>query len=294
MALIDDLKRNFKQGSYLIKLIYINIAIFVICFVINTIYSLSTGFKLDSFYRYWLGFPADFGLLLAHPWTVITYMFMHADIWHILFNLLWFYWFGIIFLQYLSHKQLLSLYIIGGICGAALFAISYSFFDVFRSESHEANLIGASASIMTIVIAISTIVPDYTLNLLFLGQLKLKYIALFTIIIDFISIPYGNAGGYISHLGGALFGFVYAVQYKKGKDYLSGFSSFLDKFFSIFKPHKKMKVGYKKPVDDFEYNRRKVDNQKEMDRILDKIAKGGYDSLTREEKDFLFRSSKQN
>lgn len=152
-------------------------------------------------------------------------------------------------------------------------------------------MVGASAAIMSIVIAISVIAPNSKVNLFLIGPVQLKYIAIVTIFIDIISIQDGNAGGHISHLGGALFGYFFAIQYKKGIDISRRFTLFLDNFFSFFKFKKKMKVAYKRPVDDYDYNKMKVDQQKEIDRILDKIAKGGYESLSKQEKDFLFRSS---
>jgi membrane associated rhomboid family serine protease len=292
MSFADELKNNFKQGNNLIKLIYINVAIFVIVNFISLIYFLFTKVSLDPLFGYFINFPSNIVAFVYRPWTIVTYMFMHADILHILFNLLWLYWFGQIFLQYLDQKKLLSVYILGGISGALMYALAYNALPAFNLERYGSSLVGASAAIMAVVFAISAIVPNYAINLLFFGPVKLKYIAIFTIILDVLSIQSGNAGGHIAHLGGALFGYYFAVRYKKGKDITKGFTRFLDGFFSLFKPRKKMKVEYKKPVDDFEYNRSKVNNQKEIDRILDKIAKGGYNSLTKDEKDFLFRSSK--
>jgi hypothetical protein len=218
-------------------------------------------------------------------------MFYHVDIWHVVFNLIFFYWFGQIFLQYLDNNKLLSVYLLGGIAGAALFSIAYNLFQSYSGNDINGILLGASAAIMAVTIAISVIVPDYVLNLLFIGSVKLKYIALFYVIIDIILIPRENPGGHIAHLGGALYGFFYGLNYKKGIDISSGFSNLLDRFLNLFNPRKKMKVTFKKGADEYEYNRQKVDKQKEIDRILDKIAKGGYESLTKDEKDFLFRSS---
>jgi membrane associated rhomboid family serine protease len=292
MGIIDDLKRNFKESSVLIRLIYINTAVFIFINVFNLFVYLFTKSTLDNVFNYYLAYPSNVIVFFHKPWTIITYMFIHADIWHILFNLLWLYWFGQIFLQYLSQKQLLGLYILGGIAGALLYSLAYNLFPAFNLERFGSTMVGASAAIMAIVIAIAAIAPNYTLNLLLLGPVKLKYIAIFTIIIDAISIQNSNAGGHISHLGGALMGYMFAVRYKKGKDITLGLSKFLDFIGAFFKPKPKMKVSYKRPSDYKEYNKVKIDEQKEIDRILDKIAKGGYNSLSKEEKDFLFRSSK--
>jgi membrane associated rhomboid family serine protease len=293
MGIIDDLKNNFKKGNVLIRLIYINVGVFIILNVINLIVYLIAHDSLKLFFINWLAFPSNFFIFLHKPWTIVSYMFVHSfdDIWHILFNLLWLYWFGQIFLQYLNQKQLLSLYILGGFAGALLYSLAYNLFPAFNFERFGSSMVGASAAIMAIVIAISAIVPNYSLNLLLFGTVKLKYIAIFTIAIDVISIQYSNAGGHIAHLGGALFGYIFAINYNKGKDITSGFSKFLDFIFNIFNRKSRMKVSYKRTTDDKEYNKMKIDQQKEIDRILDKIAKGGYNSLTKEEKDFLFKSS---
>ena len=289
MNIVDELKQNFKKGNNLIKLIYINVGVFVIVNLINLVYWLSNRSSLDFTF---LTYPSNFFLFLFRPWTIVTYMFMHADIWHILFNLLWLYWFGQIFLQYLDQKKLLTVYILGGFAGALLYTLVYNIFPAFELERFGSTMVGASAAIMAVVIAIATIVPNYTINLMFLGPVKLKYIALVSIAIDLISIQSSNAGGHISHIGGALFGYIYGIRYLKGHDFTTRFTRFLDGFFSLFKPRKRMKVSYKKPVDDYEYNHSKAEQQKEIDRILDKIAKGGYESLSKNEKDFLFKSSK--
>lgn len=291
MGIIDDLKSNFKQGNNLIKLIYINIGVFVIVQLVITISKLFTDIDLEGWFDYWLAFPSNLFEFITRPWTIITYMFMHADIWHILFNLLWLYWFGQIFLQYLDQKKILGVYFLGGICGAVLYALVYNIFPVFELVRFGSNMVGASAAIMAIVIAISVIAPNYTIVLFLFGPVKLKYIAIVTVIIDFISIQSVNAGGHIAHIGGAIFGYFYAVQYQKGQDLSGKFIAFFENILSLFKRRKRMKVTYKRPVDDIEHNKNKVDQQKEIDRILDKIAKGGYSSLTRQEKEFLFRSS---
>jgi len=291
MNIVDELKQNFKKGNNLTRLIYINVGVFIIVNLINLVYWLATRGSVDFWF---LTYPSNIFLFFHRPWTIVTYMFMHSqtDIWHIVFNMLWLYWFGQIFLQYLDQKKLLTVYILGGFAGALLYTLVYNIFPAFELERFGSTMVGASAAIMAVVIAIATIVPNYTIQLLLLGRVKLKYIAIFTVVIDLISIQSSNAGGHIAHIGGALFGYIYAVRYLKGHDFTTGFTKFLNSFFSLFKPRKRMKVTYKKPVDDYEYNRTKVEEQKEIDRILDKIAKGGYESLSKNEKDFLFKSSK--
>jgi len=168
--------------------------------------------------------------------------------------------------------------------------VSYNFFPVFATAKHFALLLGASAGVLGVVMAISCYVPRYTINLLFLGRVKLITIALVTIVIDIVSISTSdNAGGHLAHLGGALLGYLFAVNILKGRDITAWFGRFCAWIVSLFKPKPKLKVAYKRPpTDDREYNRLKNENQQEIDRILDKISKGGYDSLTRQEKETLF------
>jgi hypothetical protein len=165
--------------------------------------------------------------------------------------------------------------------------MSYNIFPAFNPTTSIA--LGASASVMAIIIATSVYAPDYAINLMFIGPVKLKYIAIFSIVLDILSIPTSNSGGHIAHLGGALFGFLYISQYRKGKNITKGFDKIMDKLFSLFKPKSKFKVTHKRPANDFEYNKTKVEEQKEIDKILEKIANKGYNSLSKKEKEILFK-----
>ncbi len=224
-------------------------------------------------------------------------MFLHEGFLHILFNMLWLFWFGKIFLEYLDQKKLLSVYLLGGLVGGALFILSYNVFPAFQQTLYGSIALGASAAVMAIVMTISFYVPDYKINMMFIGPLKLKYLALAVIVIDILSIQGDNAGGHIAHLGGALFGFVYASQIRKGKDISRGFNRIMDWVFSLFKRRSKLKVEYKRPAGksetDIEFKQRKAGEQKEIDHILEKISKSGYDALSKKEKEILFRSSKK-
>lgn len=293
MSIVNEIRASFKSGSMLTKLIYINMAVFLVikilavfAFLLNTN---STTFPLV----YWFSVPADLSLLKFRPWTLFTYMFLHEGFLHILFNMLWLYWFGKIFLQYLSEKQLLNVYILGGLAGALLYILAFNAFPVFRGVVPNSFALGASASVLAIVIAISVYVPDYTIHLMFIGSVKLKYIAVASILIDILSIAGSNSGGHIAHLGGAFFGYLFISRLRKGRDFTKGFSSFTDSFGNMFKRKPKMKVSYRKPITDMEYNVQKASKQEEMDKILDIIAKSGYDSLSKKEKEILFKMSKE-
>lgn len=293
---IQDIKNQYKNGSALIKLIFVNAIVFLGA---NIVAVLLWALKINDPFMIiikWLAIPADVHQLLYKPWTIITYMFFHHEILHVFFNLLVLYFGGRIFLQFLNEKKLVVTYLLGGLSGALVYILAFNLFPVFKNVLTVSMAFGASASVMAILIAAATYVPDFVIRLVFIGKVRLKYIAMVYIIMDLISIPKENAGGHIAHLGGALFGFLYIQQLKKGKDFTSGFSRFLDYLKALFKPRKKMKVVYKKPgktKSDYEYNAQKQANQKKIDAILDKIAKSGYDSLSAEEKAILFDASKK-
>lgn len=295
MGIFDEIKNSFKSGNSLIKLIYINLAVFLAVKIISVFFFLASTSQTFSLVR-WLAVPADLHNLLYRPWTIFTYMFLHEGFLHILFNMLWLYWFGQIFLRYFDDKKLLSVYLVGGLSGAALYILSFNIFPVFEQITPVSFALGASASVIAIVIATSVYAPNYKINLMFIGPVALKYIALVTIILDVLSIASSNAGGHIAHLGGALFGYLYIMQLKKGKNITRGFDRFMDKIFSIFKPRPKIKVTYKRPMTDMErdieYNKEQAAKQEDIDKILDKIAKSGYNSLTKKEKEILFKNGK--
>ena len=295
MDLFNKIKTFFKTNDALTGLIAVNLAVFVLYHVIRLFFVLFAAlphFPLDG----WLSVPAELESLLRCPWTLMTYMFFHQGILHILLNMLWLYWFGKIFRMYFSGWQLVNVYIFGGWTGALLYVAFYNIFPVFSTAKHFSLLLGASGGVLAVVLAIACYVPRYTINLLLLGRVKLMTIALVVIAIDVVSISTSdNAGGHIAHLGGALLGYLFAVNSHKGRDITAWFGRFCAWMGSFFKPKPKpvMRVTYKRPpTDDREYNRRKVENQHEIDRILDKISIGGYDSLTRQEKETLFQQKK--
>ena len=220
-------------------------------------------------------------------------MFLHKNFLHILFNILWLYWFGKVFLEYLDARKLVGVYLLGGLSGAVLYIAAFNFFPVFSQELGLSYALGASASVMAIVIAIAAYVPNYTMHLLFLGRVKIIYIAIIGFLITSVFDFSINTGGKIAHIGGGLFGYLYILRYKQGKDMTRGINRLLEGLFSLFKPKPKIRVTHRNTDTDLDYNARKVDEQKEVDRILDKIAKSGYSSLSNKEKEILFRQSKK-
>jgi membrane associated rhomboid family serine protease len=267
-----------KNAGMLTRLIVINIIVFLLANIFVNIPGLG-GYVYDYF-----ALPSSLHKLLYRPWTLITYMFLHVQTMHLISNMLWFYWFGIIFTDFMGSKRLLYTYLIGGVAGGLLFIVFSNLFSL------NDTLLGASAGIMAVIVATAVLVPDYELRLIFFGPVKLKYLALAAFVLTSI-IDFGvNSGGKVSHIGGALYGILYMVQYKKGTDYAEITANFFKRIGSIFKPGRKIKKSggsgkrpKNTPVDE---------KQKKIDAILDKISSSGYDALTREEKDFLFKSSK--
>ncbi len=292
-GIFDELKDTFKHGSMLTRLIYVNLGVFVLVKLVDAAYLLfaiqGSNFLID-----WLAAPAQFSQLLYKPWTIFTYMFLHQQFLHILFNLLWLYWLGKIFLEYLTGKQLLNVYLLGGLSGAFFYVLAYNVFPGFENALPFSYALGASAGVLAIVIATAVYVPNYTIYLLFIGPVKLKYIALVSVLLDLILITDGNAGGHLAHLGGALFGYLYSSQLKNGNDLSQGFGKIMDTLAGWFKPKSKLKVTYRRGETEIEYNARKQTEQKEIDVILEKIAKSGYESLSSKEKEILFRQSRKN
>ena len=280
----------------MIKFIFINVAVFILVHLIGLLIFFFTGVSGSSMVAYWLALPADFGQLILKPWSIITYMFLHEGFLHIAFNMLILYFGGQIFLQFLDAKKLIGTYILGGISGGLLFILTFNIFPVFNEIVSGALALGASASVMAVLIAIAAYVPNYSIRLMLLGNVKLKYIALFYVIMDIISIPQGNAGGHIAHLGGAFFGLYFVYRLRNGKDITIGVNRLLNYIAHLFSSKRKMKVVYKNPgktKSDVAYNAQKAANQQKIDAILDKISKSGYDSLSKEEKAILFDASKK-
>ena len=293
MGIWDEIKSTFRHGSNLTRLIYINIAVFVLLTIIAVIGFLLNDPGISDKALDIFSVPASLKALLVRPWTLITYMFTHKDIWHILFNMLWLYSFGRIFLEYLDQRKLVAVYLLGGLCGALTYIVSFNIFPAFSDVITNSVAIGASASVMAVVIAISAYVPDYTIQLFILGRIKIKYLALGIFVLTSILDFSVNSGGKLAHIGGALFGYLYIINLRKGHDMGKGFNKILDFFATMFKPRRKLKVTHKKVATEYEYNKIKVEHQKSINRILDKISKGGYDSLTKEEKETLFNESQK-
>lgn len=274
-----------RSGSKLNLLIGINIVVFLAINIPAVIEKLffESNF-IASHLNDYLSLPAYLPKLLTRFWTPFTYMFMHAGVLHILFNMLWLYWFGQIFEEYVGKKRTLGLYIMGGLAGALLFILAFNTIPAFTraNAAYVSVMVGASASVMAIIVATATLLPDYTISLIFIGPVRLKWLALFFVIMDFLGITGLNAGGEISHLGGALLGYVYIRQLQNGHDWIGN----IDK---LFRGRPKLKIVAKNTSK----NPSALPRQEEVDVILDKISKSGYDSLSKQEKEILFRASNE-
>ena len=293
MDIASDIKRTFKEGTALTRLIYVNIGVFLLLKIIGVFFYLAgQPFPIYD----WLAIPSNTDALTVRVWTPVTYMFLHAGFIHLLFNILGLYWFGQLFMLHFEGAKLLGVYLLGGLAGAFVYVLSYNIFPVF--DSTYALLMGASASVFAILVAIAVYDPNREIHLFFIGKFPLKYVAAFYVLLSVIGISTSNPGGNIAHLGGAVWGWFYIYQLRKGKDMGAGLVAWLDKiaewFKGIFKERSNMKVTYKKPPrDDREYNRAKNNQQNNLNHILDKISKSGYDSLTKQEKELLFKQGKK-
>ena len=298
--LVEDFKAKFRSGNPITRLILINVALFlfVSIFRIVTFLSGESGIFIlvEEFIKDNLAISLSFVDLAQKPWTLITYMFTHFSLMHIFWNMITLYWFGQLFINYTNSKKLIPLYLLGGISGALLTLILFTAIPAFQPFIG-APMIGASAGVTAIIVATATLIPNVNMNMMFIGPVKLIYVALFVIFIDVLNVAsYDNIGGNISHLGGALMGYLFIFQYKRGVDFSKGINRFFDWISGLLslKPKSKMKVAYKRKVTDEEYNYNKKVEQENIDRILDKISKSGYESLSKSEKDILFKASVKN
>lgn len=279
------------KGSVLSRLIMINLGVFILVNFVRLIFFLWNIQGAGEVMTNWLGVSSNPMLILSRPWSLLTYMFLHFDFFHLIFNMIMFYVGGRLFSDFIGAGKLTATYILGGLWGALFFVLAFNVFPVFNDAKSVAVALGASASVLAIFIAISVYMPDFELPLLLLGRIKLKYIALAFVLVDILSIERGNPGGHIAHLGGALWGFLYAKMLLSGKDPARGISRWIKSAGSLFSRKPKMRVEYnqERPLTDEEYNDQRAHRQKEIDRILDKISQSGYESLSTKEKELLFK-----
>lgn len=296
--MFKELFQRFKLQNIVGKYIYVNVAVYIIVVLIG-VFSvlLNAGDTGNSFVRYF-ELPSSVGLFLQRPWTLFTYMFLHAQFTHILWNMIALYVFGRIFLDFYSLRHFVGTYILGGIAGGLLFIVSYNVFPYFSPYVDSSYLVGASASVLAVVVAAAVRNPDYRINLLLVGSVKISTFALITVAISVFMLSGGNAGGNFAHLGGAAAGWLVAYMLNRGVDITALINkpadwlmTFPRKKNTSRKRKSKFKYSAGGRAADYEYNARKKAAEADVDRILEKIKKGGYSSLSDEEKKRLFDAS---
>lgn len=287
-----------------VQLIIINVVIFLALAFLSVVMKVSGFDEAFVYVKKIFLLPPRFGDFLTHPWTLITYAFGHdwQGIWHIIGNMLALYWFGKLFIEYLGNDKLIAVYVLGALAGGIVYLLAFNLIPYFVGRTDFEGLIGASAAVFAVMMAIVTLIPDYTFFLMFLGPVKIKYIALFYIVLSFIGTVGDNDGGNIAHLGGLAIGFIYTKQLQAGVNWGSWITATLEWFKNLLKPSPKVKITYRKAEPVHKTTSSASGGQKqpfqkatqeEIDAILDKISDKGYESLTKEEKEKLFNASKK-
>lgn len=305
MGLMDELRSQWRTGGALIRLVLVNALVFVALLLVHLVLIPIAGDRMiadvwsEVYVMHWLRSTYVWGDLLHRPWTVLTYMFVHVEFFHVFFNLLMLWFSGRLFMDLLGGKRLVGNYVLGGLAGWLFYALAYNYVPGMRGSSDASDILGASASVMGVFIGIATYRPDMVVHLLIFGPVRLKWIALIYLVLDLVSIRQGtNSGGHLAHVGGALYGFLAAQQLAKGNDWSGAFVERLERIGSLFGRRKGPRLRVEKldrqkvrVMKDADLNAGKRAKEERVNAILDKISRSGYDSLSKEEKDILFRAS---
>ncbi len=288
---------NFCNESIVGKFIYVNVAIYIIVAFIGVFATLFNVASPVSGFMQWLELPASLGQFVCQPWSLLTYMFLHERVMHILWNMLALYGFGKIFMNFFSMRHFVGVYLLGGVVGGLFFIVAFNVFPHFGPVVEQSYLLGASASVLAVVVASAVRRPNYTVNLMLLGSMRLMTIAVITVVVSLLLLASENAGGNFAHLGGAFAGWLFAFMLNRGKDITSVINKIIDFFVTFCKrtpKRDKPKFTFYKNgrAADYEYNAKKKSNEEEIDRILEKVKSGGYSSLSEEEKKKLFDASR--
>ena len=292
MALLDQIKYQFKTGGVSIKIIYINVLVYALFLILGNIFALMKWnpegiSSIDDYFS----FNSSPLIFLKRPWTILTYMFLHGSFWHIFNNMLIYFFTARMYEDLMGKKSALSTYIIGGFCGAILYLITHNLFPLFR-DMGDIPMLGASAAVMAVFVGLATYTPNYEVMLFGIIKIKMKYLAMVWVAFDIVGLSNSDGIAHFAHLGGAFWGYFYVSNFKKGKDVSTWFDNFITKMSGLTKK-RKIKIVYKKKKEE---NKSSVPNsksrQEKVDEILDKIKLSGYESLTKEEKDYLFDASK--
>ena len=286
--IIEDFKNSWnKKDNGLVKIILINVIFFVSMSILQVVFTLSGLTSLFVILLNKLMLPAELKTFIFQPWSLISYFFLHMNFMHILWNMLFLYWFGKIIHDNIGNNAIISLYVLGGIIGGLFYMALYNIIPYYSEMVSQSLMLGASAGVFSVVVGSATLLPNYTFYLLFLGPVRIKYIALFYVLLSFLDVTGNNAGGEIAHLGGAFIGFLYIKQLQNGINMGEGIINFINYFIS-----EKRKTKRKADNVSSESNRDNI-SQDEIDKILDKISDSGYSSLSKKEKEKLFNASKK-
>jgi membrane associated rhomboid family serine protease len=300
MSLTQDIRDAFsRRDNALNQLIIINALVFAVLIILQAVFFIAQSSSYQLIMRQ-LALPSDLYSLLRHPWTLLTYAFVHAGFLHILFNMLNLYWFGQLIREYLGDRRLVSIYILGALVGAVFFLLAYNFIPALQPFIGQ-PVVGASASVTAVIVAAATLLPDFTFMLFIIGAVKIKWIAVAVVLISIAGINGGNPGGEITHLGGALLGFVFVKQLKAGRDMGAPITAIGGWLSRLFSQGPSMRVTHRQPVTtgarsasgSSKNGGPALAGQDEIDLILDKISHSGYESLSKDEKQKLFRASQQ-
>jgi membrane associated rhomboid family serine protease len=301
MSIIQDIRSAFNRDNALMKLILLNVLVFAGLIVLRAILTISSasGYYPPVMRQFELS--SALPVLLRHPWTLLTYAFTHEGFFHILFNMLNLYWFGQLVREYLGDRRLVSIYVLGALAGAAIFLLSYNLVPAFQ-PAVGSPMIGASAAVTAIIVAGATLLPDYTFMLILIGPVKIKWIAAVVVLISLAGVNGGNPGGEIAHLGGALIGFIFIKQLQAGRDMGRPVQAVGNFFSNLTSRRPAMRVSSPRRAETVTATSASSGKkpamanqplQDEIDLILDKISRSGYESLSKDEKQKLFRASQQ-
>ncbi len=301
MTMLNDLKIQWKHGGMVLRLVLVNVAVFVALWLTFMVLRLSTGSKetaftlLNDHILNNLSIPSDLTVLLRKPWTVVSSLFTQLDPGHLFWNMALFWVLGRMYGDLLGGKRLLGTYILGGLSGGLLFVLSH---NLFRTEGPMPTAIGASGSVTAVVMMIAAYRPHMFVNVLLIGPVKLMYFAAVFLFLDFIGVGTGDGVAHEAHIGGALYGLIAALHLKRGRDFSMSLANGFQRIGDLFARNKGSKMYVEKMerrkvrvVEDAEFNAGKKLKEERVNAILDKISRSGYDSLSKEEKDFLFRAS---
>ena len=288
MSVSKDLQYKFSRLNVAEKLIVVNGVIFILDSLLPFFFGLH-----KEFFSQWFQLPKSLSDFIVQPWSLVTYAFFHANLMHVFFNMLLLYFAGRTFLNLFNKKTFINVYFLGAIVGGGVFLLSYNIFPVFSGI--DTSLIGASAAVLAVLMFVCTYLPNQEVRIVFFN-VKLWHIGVFVVLLDLVQLPFGNPGGHLAHLGGELLGFLYARKLMEGKDIGEGFGNLVDKLGNTFSGKKRspLKTVHRSKKMRRDEKPSKQEYQKHIDAILDKISKSGYESLSKEEKDFLFKAGKED